>query len=93
VSIDLGAWNLTDAIVEVLTECLDRGMRTPLIMCGISPNGSVCAMRWTEGQDPEPLAEHFEPEGFRLPMMLVVLDQRNEAVRIVFTASGAKVWH
>jgi hypothetical protein len=92
-AVDLTKWNLSDALAEVLEQCLDRGMQPPLIMVAVSPNGSVSVTRWPEGHDPEPLAEYFEPAGFALPMTLVVVDQRNEAVRVVFTAAGTAVWH
>jgi hypothetical protein len=86
---DLTAW-----IADVYVEALDRGMQPPLIIAAINLNGSVLITRWPEGDgDPETLAEHVEPEGFRLSMTFVVLDQRNEAIRVGMKAPGEKVWH
>jgi hypothetical protein len=88
------AIDMTDVIVEVVQQCLDRhGMRPPLIMCAISPNGSVIVCRFSENPEPQNLAEHFEGGGFALPMTLVVLDQRNDAVRVTLNAQGKKAWH
>jgi hypothetical protein len=89
----LTKWNPTGVLVEVLQQCVVRGMQPPLIMCAISPNGSVRVTRWPEGRDPELLVEHLEPDGFALPMTLLVFDRRNNAARVTLTAQGNKVWH
>ena len=78
--------DLKELITEVLEECERRGLCLPLILCGISPNGSA-----GEGSA-QTLAEHFEDEGFALPMTIVVVDRDNEAARITVTASG-RAWH
>lgn len=84
--------DLTTLITEVLEECEHRGMREPFILCSISPNGSATCMRCSSEKGGEILAEHFEADGFALPMTIVVVDQDNEAVRITLTSSG-RTWH
>ena len=78
--------DITDAMREALETCVERGMKLPFILCSASPNGSVICMRVRGGGiEPEQLCEHFEPEGFRMPVTLMVLDQNGEAVRITIT--------
>jgi hypothetical protein len=65
------------------------GMIRPRIVCAVSPNGSTCVMRLHgEGVAVDPLAEHYEPAGLVLPMTIVVVDQRNEAAKLVLDAKG-----
>jgi hypothetical protein len=80
-------------IAEFLGECVARGMQLPFIACGMSPNGSVLALRFTSrDSDPDILAENYEEGGFSLPMTIVVLDQANETSRITIDPTG-KTWH
>jgi len=66
----------------------------PFIVIGLSPNGSVTVMRVrADGTDAELLAEHYEPEGFRVPMTLALIDQNNEALRGAITAKGVTWTH
>ena len=83
--------DLKELIAEVLEECERRGLCLPLILCGISPNGSIIGVRLTGEGSAQTLAEHFEDEGFALPMTIVVVDRDNEAARITVTASG-RAW-
>jgi hypothetical protein len=46
-----------------------------------------------DGTVPEVLAEHFEADGFRLPMTIALVDQDNKSIRGEITAKGEKVWH
>jgi hypothetical protein len=84
--------DLQELIVEVLEECERRGMRLPLILCGISRNGSTISARFTGEGSAEILTEYVAVEGFVLPMTVVVIDQDNEAARVTVTASG-RSWH
>ena len=84
--------DLKELITEVLEECERRGLCLPFILCGISPNGSTISVRLTGEGSAQILAEHFEDEGFTLPMTIVVVDRDNEAARITVTSSG-RTWH
>jgi hypothetical protein len=84
--------DLKELITEVLEECERRGLCLPFILCGISPNGSIISVRLTGEGSAQILAEHFEGEGFALPMTIVVVDRDNEAARVTVTASG-RTWH
>jgi len=78
--------DITDAMRATLETCVERGMKLPFVLCSASPNGSVICMRVHGGGiEPEQLCEHFEPEGFRMPVTLIVLDQNSEAARVTIT--------
>jgi hypothetical protein len=50
---------------------------------GVSPNGCTTVMRITvKGMPGEVLAEHLEPEGFQLPMSIVVVDRHNAVANV-----------
>jgi hypothetical protein len=83
---------LQDLIDTALQKCGERGMRPPFIMCVISPNGSILALRAT-GTEVDHLAEHFEGGAMTVPMTIVVLDQDNKAARITIEKAGRAVWH
>jgi hypothetical protein len=84
--------DLVQAIGEILQDCLARGMKAPLIVCAISPNGSVLAMR-CPGGEPDILAEHYEGGSFKLPMTVLILDQDNQTAQVVFELGKPPVWH
>jgi hypothetical protein len=85
--------DLSAMIAEVLQQCLDRGMQLPFIVCSASPNGSVLAVRFSSpGDEPDILAEHYEPSGFGIPMTIMILDRSNEAVGVTLDATG-RTWH
>jgi hypothetical protein len=77
---------ISEHLAEVLKTCIERGMQLPFVLCAASPNGSVLCVRFNDSAGPDTLAEHFEPEGFRVPVTLMVLDQTGEAVRITINA-------
>jgi hypothetical protein len=80
-------------IADTIDECLAKGMKPPVIVCVVSPNGSVLVVRFSEtGAEPDVLAEHFEARGFALPMTVVVVDQNNMAARICLEETG-RTWH
>jgi hypothetical protein len=81
-------------MVEIFERCSERGFVLPWIVCSVSPNGSVCVTRiHGSGKAGECLAEHYEAKGFRLPMTIAIVDQRNEAARVTLWRSGEKTWH
>src|SRR6185295_12611864 len=68
---------------KALSHCIDIGMKQPCILCAVSPNGSVLAMRFNEGHDPDPLTEPFENDTFTAPLNLMVIDRDGKAMRVV----------
>ena len=76
---------LFEHATAALNACVDRGMQLPFILCAVAPNGSVAAIR-TDGVEPELLVEHIEPEGFRLPIIILVLDHAGEVACITIDA-------
>src|SRR5262245_11615328 len=76
---------LFEHATAALNACVDRGMQLPFILCAVAPNGSVAAMR-TDGVEQELLVEHIEPEGFRLPITILVLDHAGEVACITIDA-------
>lgn len=83
---------LQEWIRDALEHCVENGMKLPFIMCAAAVNGSVVAMRVT-GDEPETLAEHFEDEGFELPINIMVMDQAGDAVRMRIGADGKRAFH
>ncbi len=82
-----GMDGLTEVMGEFLQVCEKKGMVLPFILIGASPNGSVLALRVIgDGSDGEVLAEHYEDEGFRVPVTCVVIDQTGEAARATIRA-------
>lgn len=85
---------ITQHLGAALEECVQRGMQPPLIVCSISPNGSVLCMRVRDdGSDPEVLAEHYGGGTFQLPITIAVVDQTGEAARISITADKPLAFH
>ena len=52
---------------KALSHCIHIGMKQPCILCAVSPNGSVLAMRFNEGHDPDPLMEPVKSQPSRRP--------------------------
>ena len=68
---------------EIIRICRERNMKVPFIICAASPNGTVFCMRFSgPGGEPDVLAQHDEPGGFKSPINWMVLDQNGEAVRV-----------
>jgi len=68
---------------EIFERCHEQGMELPWIVCLVSPNGCTTVMRINaKGMPGEVLAEHLEPEGFQLPMSIVVVDQHNAVANV-----------
>ena len=80
--------DIGSAITDMLRMCAYDGMTFPVILCAVSPNGSIYASRFDGLGGSEPLAEHFEGEGFALPMTLMVLDQNNVVAKAAIKHSG-----
>jgi hypothetical protein len=88
--IDLAEFSLNEILTALIEQADEDGMRPPFIVCGISPNGSVMIARIAPGIA-DTLAEHYEAEGFRLPMTIALIDQDNQAIRGEITAKGKLV--
>jgi hypothetical protein len=68
---------------EILRICRERNMKLPFIICAASPKRTVFCMRFNGPRgEPEVLAQHREPDGFKSPINWIVLDQNGEAVRV-----------
>ena len=80
--------DLTNRINEMFKRCEEEGMVFPLIMCTISPNGSVLASRMDGVGCAKILAQHSEPDGFKVPLSLVLVDQNNAVARITIDHLG-----
>jgi hypothetical protein len=78
---------LTQHLGPILQQCDNQEMQVPFILCAASPNGSVMAMR-TDGENSDVLAEHYEEQGFALPITIMVLDQAGKAVRVTISQQG-----
>jgi hypothetical protein len=87
-----GVGELSDNLHTALIAGIQRGLKLPFIVCAVSPNGSVYCIRCNGEAEPEMLAQHVEPEGFRAPVTFMVTDQTGAAVRIS-VESGRLTFH
>ena len=86
--------DLTTFLTKILDECVRRGMVLPFTFIAASSNGSVLAIRVPgNGSESEVLAEHFEDGIFLSPVNCMVLDQRDEAARIILQDDGEVTYH
>jgi hypothetical protein len=81
-------FDLSETLTQVIDECAKGGMASPFIVCAASPNGSVLAMRMINGGPPNILTKHDANGGLKIPMSVMVLDQKNKAVRIIIDEDG-----
>ena len=75
-------------LISVVETCIERGMQPPFIVCLVSANGSILAVRFNVPDEPDILAEHPQDGMFRLPINGMVVDQTGEAVRVVIDKEG-----
>jgi hypothetical protein len=54
--------DLTAILLKILERCGEDGLVSPLIVCFISPNGSITGARMNPGEAPEFLADHSESD-------------------------------
>ena len=79
-----GVPELVEITKQSVDICWDRGMVPPLIMAIISPNGSVLVMRYERIDGAivaNEIAENVEPPGYKLPINIIVTDQKGETAR------------
>jgi hypothetical protein len=79
--------------LDVLTRLLNEGYTLPLSVAYIGHNGAISGGRYDEidaiGLDFTLLTFHLEGDGPTLPIHMLVVDQRGEAVRVVFAPETA----
>lgn len=76
-------------VVDALAECERHAMVKPLIMCVVSTNGSVLAMRINgAGVDPDVLAENKARKGLEPPLTILAVDQTNYSLRFCVNRHG-----
>jgi uncharacterized protein (DUF302 family) len=81
-----------ETLNEIFERCDEQGMELPWIVCLVSPNGGTMVMRITaKGMPGDVLAEYLEPEGLRLPMTIVVVDQRNVVATVRIEVSDQQL--
>jgi hypothetical protein len=80
--------DLTNRMNEMFKRCEEEGMVFPLVMCTISPNGSVLAGRMDSIGCVKILAQHSESDGFKVPLSLVLVHQNNAVARITIDHAG-----
>ena len=76
-------FDLSETLAQIVDECATAGMTPPFIICAASPNGSAFVARKKDGRHTDVLATHVENGGLIIPMSVMVLDQKNKAIRIV----------
>jgi len=85
---------LQDAMYPVLTRLLQEGFGLPLFVTCIGRNGSMICGRYDEieatGLDFIFEASHIEHEAFLLPIHMLVVDQRGEAVHVRHDREGGQ---
>lgn len=75
---------LRTTLVDVLTHCLDQGMKMPLMVCMMSRNASVIVVRCIpDCEEPTVLCEHSEDDRFVSPIGVLVLDRSGQALKFV----------
>ena len=79
---------IRDVLRQCVRQCVQQGMQPPLILCVVSPNGSVMVMR-TDGEHPEILTEHSEGAGFSTPINCMVVDRAGATAHITLINGGS----
>jgi len=79
----------------VLHHLLQQGYTLPLYVAYIGQNGSITGGRYDEieaiGLDFTMVAFHIEGQGMVLPIHMLVVDQWNQAVRVIFAQDAEPV--
>jgi hypothetical protein len=88
---------LQDAMYPVLTQLLQEGWVLPLFVTCIGRNGSMLCGRYDDiaatGLDFIVEASHLEGETFRMPLHMLVVDQRGEARHVRLEGEGGQDSH
>ena len=84
---------LTKALSGILEQCDAASMVPPFVLTVASANGSGAILRVRgDGSPPETLAEHFEPSGFTMPLVVTLIDQHASSAKFTITP-GEPVQH
>ena len=83
---------LTELLANVLNKCQQRGMPLPYLLVAVAINGSIMGARYVQhggrGLDAEFLVEHTVDDMMMLPMNIMIVDAKGEAVRVLITKEG-----
>jgi hypothetical protein len=88
--------DIAELLGTALQECLDQGMVLPFICVAAAVNGSISAVRFTQGADgldATHLAEHHDRGAFVLPINIMFMDQEGKAVRLGISRGGEVTHH
>ncbi len=79
-----------EAINEALEQCTARGFVPPLHYVLLATNGSMVAIR-VEEEGRRLLTRHYEPEGWRMPTTILVMDAHANRSLFIVPALGAAI--
>jgi hypothetical protein len=88
----IDANDLTELIGNIVIECLQKGMKSPLVVVAVGANGSIVSARYTEtagGVDIEPLTGGGE---LKAPVNFMIVDAEGDATRIVLKPGDVPNW-
>jgi hypothetical protein len=81
--------NITDLLINILSNLIDNGFELPIYMFAVSQNGSLVAAKYkgnplAEVTKAHVFAEHFESDGWSLPINCFFVDGtgKSESFRI-----------
>ena len=74
-------------LTEFLSDCVDKGMQPPFVMCAINRKGWVFAVRFNNGVA-EVLSENNISDMIELPISGLVIDQGSQALKFVLNEDG-----
>jgi hypothetical protein len=80
--------------VSVLQQCRERHMPLPYLFVAVAINGGILGARYLldetgEGLEAEMLVEHTPVGMMQLPINVMIVDAKGEAVRVLITPEGA----
>ena len=85
---------IQDAMYPILTRLLQEGCVLPLFVTCIGRNGSMMCGRYDDieatGLDFIVEASHIEDEAFRMPLHMLIVDQRGEARHVRHEREGGQ---
>ena len=86
---------LTEALSDALKKMLEDGRRPPFLFTAVGINGSIMAVRYTEGDeglDAEVLVSKIQgtggQRGMQLPINCMIVDSAGDAMRVLIGFGG-----